>query len=72
MKRKRPAPEEIVGKLRQLDVLAAQGRSIAEAVRAVGTTEVTYYETYARRGDFIILTYVEHHSRMLLVDRCVL
>jgi hypothetical protein len=36
MPRKRPTPEEIVGKLRQVDVLAAQGRSIADAVRAIG------------------------------------
>ena len=42
MPMKRPTPEEIVGKLRQVDVLTAQGRSIADAVRAIGTTEVTY------------------------------
>ena len=41
--RKRPTPEEIAGKLRQMDVLAAQGKSIADTVRAIGTTEVTYY-----------------------------
>jgi transposase-like protein len=41
--RKRPTPEEIVGKLHQVDVLAAQGKTIADAVRAIGTTEVTYY-----------------------------
>ena len=41
--RKRPTPEEIVGKLRQVDVLAAQGKTIADAVRTIGTTEVTYY-----------------------------
>jgi putative transposase len=43
MPRKRPAPEEIVAKLRQVDVLASQGKSIADAVRAIGVTEVTYY-----------------------------
>ena len=43
MPRKRPTPEEIVGKLRQVDVLAAQGKSIADAVRAIGTTAVNYY-----------------------------
>jgi transposase len=42
MPRKRPTPEEIVAKLRQVDVLAAQGKSIADAVQAIGTTEVTY------------------------------
>ena len=43
MPRKRHKPEEIVGKLRQVDVLASQGQSIADAVRAIGLTEVTYY-----------------------------
>lgn len=36
-------PDEIVAKLRQVDVWVSQGRSIADAVRAVGVTEVTYY-----------------------------
>jgi len=43
MPRKRHKPEEIVAKLRQVDVLASQGPSIADAVRAIGVTEVTYY-----------------------------
>ena len=43
MPKRRPTPEEIVAKLRQVDVLASQGRSIADAVRSIGTTEVTYY-----------------------------
>ena len=40
---KRPTSEEIVAKLRQVEVLNSQGKTIAEAVRAIGTTEVTYY-----------------------------
>ena len=36
-------PEGIVAKLRQVDVLASQGRSVADAIRAIGVTEVTYY-----------------------------
>jgi putative transposase len=40
---KRPTSEEIVAKLRQVDVLHAQGKPVAEAVRAIGVTEVTYY-----------------------------
>ena len=40
---KRPKPEEIVAKLRQVDVLTAQGKPVAEAVRSIGVTEVTYY-----------------------------
>jgi len=43
MPRKRHKPEEIVAKLRQVDVLVSQGKSVAEAVRAIGVTEVTYY-----------------------------
>ena len=40
---KRPKPEEIVAKLRQVDVLASQGQSVADAIRAIGVSEVTYY-----------------------------
>ena len=43
MARKRHGAEEIVSKLRQVDVLMAQGRPVADAVRAIGVTEVTYY-----------------------------
>jgi putative transposase len=43
MARKRHKPEEIVTKLRQVEVLAAQGKSVAEAIRSIGVTEVTYY-----------------------------
>jgi putative transposase len=41
MPRKRHKPEEIVAKLRQVDVLVSQGRSVADAVRSIGVTEVT-------------------------------
>ena len=40
---RRPKPEEIVSKLRQVDVLVSQGRSVADSVRSIGVTEVTYY-----------------------------
>ena len=40
---KRHTAEEIVAKLRQVDVLTSQGRPVAEAVRSIGVTEVTYY-----------------------------
>jgi hypothetical protein len=35
--------EELVAKLRQVDVLMAQGKPVGDAVRAIGVTEVTYY-----------------------------
>ncbi len=43
MGRKHHRPEEIVGKLRQVEVLTAQGKPVIEAVRAIGVTEATYY-----------------------------
>ena len=43
MPRKRHKPEEIVAKLRQVDVLVSQGHWVADAVRSIGVTEVTYY-----------------------------
>jgi transposase-like protein len=43
MSRKSYKPEEIIAKLRQVDVLASQGRNMAEAIRAIGVSEVTYY-----------------------------
>jgi putative transposase len=43
MARKRHTAEEIVAKLRQVDVLMAQGKPVADAVRMIGVTEVTYY-----------------------------
>jgi putative transposase len=35
-------PEEILAKVRQVDVLTAQGTPVEEAVRSIGVTEVTY------------------------------
>ena len=43
MPRKRHKAEEIVAKLRQVDVLVSQGKPVAEAVRSIAVTEVTYY-----------------------------
>ncbi len=43
MARKQHKPEEIVAKLRQVEVLAAQGKTVAEGARAIGVTEATYY-----------------------------
>ena len=43
MPRKRHKPEEIVAKLRQVHVLTSQGQSVADAIRSIGVTEVTYY-----------------------------
>jgi transposase-like protein len=50
MPRKNHKAEEVVAKLRQVDVLTAQGRPVAEAVRTIGVTEVTYYRWRSEYG----------------------
>ncbi len=50
MARKHHKPEEIVAKLRQVEVLTAQGKAVAEAVRAIGITEPTYYRGRSEYG----------------------
>ena len=40
---KREKPEEIVSKLRQVEVLQEQGMTIADAVRQIGVTQQTFY-----------------------------
>jgi hypothetical protein len=39
MPRKKHKPEEIVVKLRQVDVAVAQGTPLAEAIRGIGVSE---------------------------------
>jgi hypothetical protein len=41
MAERRHEPEEIVAKLRRVEVLVSQGRSVAEAVRSIGVTAFT-------------------------------
>lgn len=43
MPKKHYKPEEIVTKLRQVDVLVSQGGSVIDAIRQIGISEVTYY-----------------------------
>jgi len=43
MPRKKYTAEEIVAKLRQVDVLGSQGQTMADAIRQIGVSEVTYY-----------------------------
>lgn len=50
MVKKRHKPEEIVAKLRQVEVLTAQGKSIAEAVKTIAVTETTYFRWRAEYG----------------------
>ena len=43
MPKKRFQPEEVIGKLRHADVLLGQGKKLAEVVKALGVSDVTYY-----------------------------
>ena len=43
MSKKSCKPEEIIAKLRQVDVLHSQGSTIADAIRHIGVSEVTFY-----------------------------
>ena len=43
MAKKRYPAEEIIHKLREADVLLAQGKPVTEVCRALGVTDVAYY-----------------------------
>ena len=55
MARKRYKPEEIVAKLRQVDVLVSQGQDMADAIRQIGVSEVLARRA-AQRRDLLYLT----------------
>jgi len=50
MMNKRPKPEEIVWKLRQVEVLMGQGMSRLDAIRQIGVVEQTYYRWRKQYG----------------------
>ena len=50
MTNKRPKPEEIVSKLRQVEVLMGQGMSRLDAIRQMGIVEQTYYRWRKQYG----------------------
>jgi len=47
---RRDKPEEIVSKLRQIEVLQGQGMTITDAVREIGTTQQTFYRWRKQYG----------------------
>jgi len=50
MANKRPKPEEIVTKLRQVEVLTGPGMPRLDAIRQIGVTEQTYYRWKKKYG----------------------
>jgi transposase len=43
MAKKRYRPEEIIAKLREAEVLLAQGMKVPEVTKSIGIHEITYY-----------------------------
>ena len=43
MKRKRHSPEQIVKHLRDAEQMLGKGKTVAQACKQIGVTEVTYY-----------------------------
>ena len=43
MPRRKHSPEQILGKLREVEIALAKGETVARAVRQIGVTEQTYY-----------------------------
>jgi putative transposase len=50
MANKRPKLEEIVTKLRQVEVLVGQGKARLDAIRSIGVSEQTYYRWRKQYG----------------------
>ena len=47
---KRATPEQIIAKLREVEVRLGQGEPIGQAVRAIGVTQQTYYRWRKQYG----------------------
>lgn len=43
MPKKRYRPEDILSKLREADIHISQGKTVAETIRLLGISDVTYY-----------------------------
>ena len=51
MKRTRHTVEQIIVKLREVEILIAQGKTIDEAVRHIEVREATYYKWRSKYGN---------------------
>jgi putative transposase len=50
MPRKGHSPEQVLAKLRQVEVAVANGKSVGQAVRDIGLTDHTYYRWRRQYG----------------------
>ena len=60
MAKKVRKPEEIISKLRQVDVLHSQGMAMVDAIRQIGVSEVTFYRWRKEYGGMK----VQHAKRL--------
>ena len=54
MGRKRYQPEQIIGYLREAEILLAKGSTIGEVCRKIGVTEQTYYRWRKEYGSLSV------------------
>ena len=52
MPRKGHSPEQVLNKLRQVEVAVSGGKSVGRAVREIGVTDHTYYRWRREYGGF--------------------
>ena len=50
MKKKRYGSEQIIGKLREVEIMQSRGTTIGEACKKIGVTEQTYYRWRKQYG----------------------
>jgi transposase-like protein len=50
MPRRGHTPEQVLNKLRQVEVAVANGKQVAQAVREIGVSDHTYYKWRAEYG----------------------
>ena len=67
MVRKGYIPEQIIGKLREAEVLLSQGATVGEASKKIGVTEQTYYRWRKAYGGMR----VEQARRLKELERLV-
>ena len=65
MGRKMYKPEEIIGKLREAEILLGQGHTVGEASRKLGISEYTYYRWRKEYGGLRI----EQAKRLKEIER---
>jgi len=54
MPRRKHSPEQILGKLREVEIALAKGETVAQAVRQIGVTEQNYYRWRNEYGSLSI------------------